>query len=153
VLLKSKASDRGRTRPNLRLGAIAVAVLNFFSEVEFGTERKKPLRTGGEGMTYVGTTIPHSSFGDIDCWGCLTGVIEGDQAQIECSECGIAVRRVPTVELNHVLHEMELSLPLSTARCPHCGSINLFSGLSQILSFLCKECRRGVQVDWEQTGS
>jgi hypothetical protein len=39
--------------------------------------------SGFEGI--VGTIIPHSSFGDPDCCGCLNGIIHGGQADIVCN--------------------------------------------------------------------
>src|SRR5262245_12223690 len=42
----------------------------------------------------VGSTLPHSDFGDPDCCGCLNGIVRGDQADIVCSECGNVVRTV-----------------------------------------------------------
>jgi hypothetical protein len=53
------------------------------------------------------------------------------------------VRRVPTGDLQRVLDEMELQLEVATALCQHCGSINLFPGVSQIEAFVCRKCGKG----------
>jgi hypothetical protein len=47
----------------------------------------------------VGTTLPHSSFGDPDCCGCLNGFIRGDLADIVCNECNAVIRTIPVAEL------------------------------------------------------
>src|ERR1044071_9714178 len=72
--------------------------------------------TGFEGV--VGTTLPHSEFGDADCCGCLNGISRGEQADIVCNECDAVVRTVPAAELQQTLTEMELSLDMSTEMCP-----------------------------------
>ncbi len=88
----------------------------------------------------MGTTLPHSSFGDPDCCGCLNGIICGDQADIVCNECEAIVRTVPVADLQQTFDEMELTLEMDSAMCPHCGAVNLFPGFSRILAFTCKEC-------------
>jgi hypothetical protein len=88
----------------------------------------------------IATTLPHSSFGDPDCCGCLNGILRGDQADIVCNECDFVVRTVPTAELRQTLTEMELTLDVSSAECPYCGAANLFPGFSEIRAFTCKEC-------------
>jgi hypothetical protein len=92
------------------------------------------------------TIIPHDSFG-ADCCGCLTGVIRGDQADIVCNECGALVRSVPAADLEQTLTEMELTLELASAMCPHCGAVNLFPGFSEMKAFVCSECGEGVKRD------
>lgn len=71
----------------------------------------------------VGTTLPHSSFGDPDCCGCLNGVVRGDQAHLVCNECGALIRTVPVSDLRHTLDKMELTLDIASAICPHCGAV------------------------------
>jgi hypothetical protein len=66
----------------------------------------------------VGTTLPHSSFGDPDCCGCLNGLVRGDQADIICNECESVVRTVPASSLEQTLTEMELTLDVADAMCP-----------------------------------
>jgi hypothetical protein len=56
------------------------------------------------------------------------------------NECDAVIRSVPATELQRTFTEMELTLDLSSAVCPHCGAVNLFPGFSQILAFTCKEC-------------
>lgn len=93
-----------------------------------------------------GSTIPHSDFGDAECCGCLNGVIRGELADIICNECEAIVRTVPAVDLAQTFTEMELSLELASAMCPHCGEVNLFPGFSSIKAYVCRQCGEGVTV-------
>ncbi|MBV9083630.1 MAG: hypothetical protein JOZ62_13200 [Acidobacteriaceae bacterium] len=94
----------------------------------------------------IATTLPHADFGDADCCGCLNGIIIGDQAQIVCNECRAIIRTVAARELQQTLTEMELTLDVASAKCPHCGAVNLFPGFSQMLAFTCRECGEAVQL-------
>jgi ribosomal protein S27AE len=94
----------------------------------------------------IATTLPHSDFGDPDCCGCLNGIAYGGQAVIVCNECLAEVQTVPVAELEQTLHEMELSLDVATAECPHCGAIYIAPGFSELLAFVCDQCGHGVTV-------
>lgn len=98
--------------------------------------------SGVEGV--IASTLPHQMFGDDDCCGCLNGIIRGDVADIECNECGVVVRTVSAADLARTLDEMEASLDVASAMCPHCGAVNLFPGFSEISAYVCRECGRGV---------
>jgi hypothetical protein len=94
----------------------------------------------------VATTIPHSDFGDPDCCGCLHGIIKGDQAEIICNECLLVVRTVPAADLQRTLDDMELTLDVSTEMCPHCGSVNVMPGFSDVLAYTCDQCGAVVRL-------
>jgi hypothetical protein len=94
----------------------------------------------------IGTAISHSDFGNPECCGCLNGIVRGDVAEIVCNECAAVVRTVPAEELQRALDEMESSLDVASAICPHCRAVNLFPGFSEMLAFACKECGRPVQM-------
>jgi hypothetical protein len=94
----------------------------------------------------VVTTLPHSSFGDSDCCGCLNGIIRGDQADIVCNDCQTVVRSLPTAALRHTLNEMELALDNCTEMCPYCRSVNVIPGLSRVMVFTCRGCRQVVRL-------
>jgi hypothetical protein len=94
---------------------------------------------------YRETLLPHSSFGDPDCCGCLYGVRRGDHAEILCNECGVIVRTLPLDDLEKTFTEMELTLDVSSAMCPHCGSVYLLPGFSDMFIFTCRSCGRVVQ--------
>src|SRR5437868_7696886 len=88
----------------------------------------------------TGTTLPHSSFGDPDCCGSLNAILRGDQADIVCNECDCVVRTFPSAELRQTVTEMELTLDVSSAVCPHCGAVKLLPGFSKVLAFTCERC-------------
>jgi len=94
----------------------------------------------------IGTTLPHSSFGDPDCSGCLNGITCGHQAVITCKECGKVVRFVPAAELELILDRMELALEVASAICPHSGAAHLEPGFSELLVFVCDECGEAVEL-------
>lgn len=54
------------------------------------------------------------------------------------------IRSVAAIDLQKVLTEMELSLDVASAMCPHCRSVNLFPGFSEMHVFVCKECGEPV---------
>jgi hypothetical protein len=57
-------------------------------EQERSRHAKGQNRENGFVEGIIGTTIPHSEFGDPNCCGCLNGFIIGDMAEIVCNECG-----------------------------------------------------------------
>jgi ribosomal protein S27E len=88
--------------------------------------------------------LPHSDFGDPECWGLLLPVERGDFADIVCNECGAIIQSVNAADLRRALDEMQLELDVASERCPHCGSVNLLPGFSQMLAFTCRSCGRAV---------
>jgi hypothetical protein len=86
------------------------------------------------------TTLPHSEFGDPECCGCLDAFIHGDVSEIICKECDSLIRTVPTADLEMTLSEMELTLDFCSEKCPHCYSVNLISGFSQMSAYTFKNC-------------
>jgi hypothetical protein len=92
------------------------------------------------------TILPHSSFGDLECCGCLCGIVAGDRAAIVCNECNVVVRRVPTGALEKTFTEMELSVEVATEKCPYCGSVNILPGFSKVSAFTCRTCQKAVRL-------
>jgi hypothetical protein len=90
------------------------------------------------------TIIPHAAFDAPDCCGCLKVIINGVTADLVCNECGALIRSVQASEIEETLREMELTLSLSSAICPHCGAVNLFPGLSLVVAFVCHQCGEPV---------
>jgi uncharacterized protein (DUF983 family) len=35
---------------------------------------------------------------------------------------------------------------VASARCPHCGDLNVFPGFDQILAYICQHCGQGVDA-------
>jgi hypothetical protein len=69
-------------------------------------------------MEVIGTTIPHSSFGDPECCGCLNGIIKDGVAEVVCNECEAVLLRLRAEELRRVLVGMECQLDLAARRMP-----------------------------------
>jgi hypothetical protein len=82
-------------------------------------------------LVIVPTLIPHSQFGDENCGGTLTGMHGAKLAEIICNECGAVVAYVAG-DLRQTLNKLESQLELATGQCQHCGSVNLFPGLSRV---------------------
>jgi hypothetical protein len=94
----------------------------------------------------VATTLPHSSFGDPSCWGCLHGIVRGDQAEIVCNGCEALIATVPAADLQKTFDELELTLDVSSAVCLHSGAVKLIPVLSRILAFTCERCGRVAKL-------
>jgi hypothetical protein len=41
--------------------------------------------------------------------------------------------------------ESKPALPVTTARCPHCGEMNTFLGFEQIFAYVCKHCGQAAR--------
>ena len=90
--------------------------------------------------------LPHSSFGDRKCCGCLNGIIRGDHADIVCNECDSIIRTVPSADLSQRLTEMELTLDVWCSVCPQCATVKILAGFSKILAFTCGGCGGVVKL-------
>jgi hypothetical protein len=49
-------------------------------------------------------------------------------------------------EVNRTLDDMELSLEICTEMCPHCGNVNIFPGVREMIAYTCQECGRAVEI-------
>ncbi|HEY7393122.1 MAG TPA: hypothetical protein VH640_31670 [Bryobacteraceae bacterium] len=52
----------------------------------------------------------------------------------------------PATELRKTFEEMEVTLDVASAICPHCGGANLFLGFSEMLTYTCKKCGKAHQA-------
>ena len=91
-------------------------------------------------------TVPHEVATGADCDGCLTVVERGDLVEIICDACGTMIDTVPIDRAGLRLMELA-SDEICSARCPHCGAINVFRGYTVIEAFICRECGAGVNVE------
>jgi uncharacterized protein (DUF983 family) len=73
-------------------------------------------------------------------------VERGDMVEIKCNACGAVVDTVPSDRAGSRLMELA-SAEMCSARCPHCGAINVFHGFTVIEAFTCQECGEGVNVE------
>jgi len=42
--------------------------------------------------------------------------------------------------------EVKPARPLTSARCPHCGELNVFPDFDQIFAHICQHCGQGVKI-------
>ena len=89
--------------------------------------------------------VPHSFIGAPDCCGCLYVQVEGDQAEIICNECSAVIRTLPVADVERVMAELDQTDEICSARCPHCGAVNIFPGFSSMEAFICSQCGEGVR--------
>ena len=89
---------------------------------------------------------PHSDFGDRECCGMFFRLERGDVADLKCNECGFILRTVPVADLRRVQDELQLSLDVASAKCPHCFSVNLFPRFSTMLAYTCRNCGQPVNA-------
>jgi uncharacterized protein with PIN domain len=90
--------------------------------------------------------VPHESLG-ADCCGCIVAVKRGDEADLVCNECNALIRTVPASKVEQALAQLTPSHEICSARCPHCGALNLFPGFSAMHAFTCRECGEGVAIE------
>ena len=83
-------------------------------------------------------------FGDAECCGCLNGIIADGLGKVVCNECGEVLRCVPPADLETTLLEMENGLDVVVDTCEYCGTVNRFSGFTQMLVWTCKNCGRAM---------
>ena len=90
--------------------------------------------------------LPHADFGYPECCGLLFGIERDGEADIVCNECGIVICTIPAADLRRTLDEMELTLNVCSEMCPKCGKVNLFSGLSHMAVYICRECGETITL-------
>ena len=93
------------------------------------------MNTEGEPREYPSHILPHAEFGDPECCGLFFPLLNGEHADIICNECGKVYRSVPAADVEKTLDEMELEVAFCTEQCPHCGSVNVIGGFSEVFVF------------------
>src|ERR1051325_6658099 len=74
--------------------------------------------------------IPHENVAAVDCCGCLIVRTREDTADLVCNECGGVIRTVPIRDVEAVMLELAQTDTVCSARCTHCGALNIFPGMS-----------------------
>jgi hypothetical protein len=80
--------------------------------------------------------IPHEDFG-ADCCDCLVEVV-GETTEYRCNECGAVIR--PDAQ------RVVMQMPSVEETCPHCGKLNEIPGFTEVCTFVCRYCGRGVTL-------
>jgi hypothetical protein len=93
--------------------------------------------------------VPHEfAEPNVNCCGCLIVQDRGELADLVCNECSVIVKTLPADQAMSALTEMAWSTgEVASATCPHCGSVNVRPGFSELLGFICSECGKGVAVE------
>ena len=92
--------------------------------------------------------VPHEVATGADCDGCLIVQQRVGVADLICNSCGIVVDTVPIDHAGTRLMELaSVEMEISSARCPHCGTLNTFPGFRVIEAFICQECGEGVDIE------
>jgi hypothetical protein len=99
-----------------------------------------------EQREYPEWILPHSEFGDPECPGLFFPVVNGEQAEITCNDCGLILKSVPAADVRRTLDEMQLTLAVASEICPHCGSVNLFPGFDRMFAFTCRSCGKVARL-------
>jgi uncharacterized protein (DUF983 family) len=69
------------------------------------------------------------------------------EADILCNEWGVVIRTVAIKEAESAMLEMARTDTICSARCPHCGALNTFTGMSSVEPVICSACGEGVVVE------
>ena len=64
--------------------------------------------------------VPHGTAPGVECCGCIVAVVEDQNVELRCNECG-AVVGVIQIDILRGL----LGLDAAKVTCPHCGKLNL----------------------------
>lgn len=72
----------------------------------------------------------------LDVWSHERGII------VQSNECLYVYSRAAETDCQNAADEMELTLTLATAKCSHCGAVNVFPGLTKMIAFTCLECEQ-----------
>jgi hypothetical protein len=91
--------------------------------------------------------VPHKVATGAKCDGCLIIEEHGDVADLKCNSCPVVVDTVPIDRAGSRLMELASSVEICSARCPHCGAVNVFPGYSVIEAFVCRQCGEGISVE------
>src|SRR5687768_104239 len=101
---------------------------------------------GDPAREYPEWIVPHADYGDPTCPGLILPQINGETALLLYNDCGFVLRSVPATDVLIAITELSSS-DLCTYICPHCESVNAFSGLSAMLAYTCRNCGTRIKVE------
>ena len=84
--------------------------------------------------------VPHGTAPGVECCGCIVAVVEDQNVELRCNECG-AVVGVIHIDILRGL----LGLDAAKVTCPHCRKLNTFPGFSKMLTYTCQACGKAVE--------
>jgi DNA-directed RNA polymerase subunit RPC12/RpoP len=80
----------------------------------------------------------------VDCTGRVVAVVEDTTVELRCDKCGAVVGVVQAG-----IMEGLLGLDSDEVECPHCGKVNTFATIQELVTYVCSHC--GGTVDAERT--
>jgi hypothetical protein len=81
-----------------------------------------------------------------NCTGRVVAVVEDPIVELRCDKCGAVVGVVQAG-----IMEGLLGLDSAEARCPHCGTVNTFATIEQLLTYVCEHCGQSVNGEDSDT--
>ena len=109
-------------------------------------EEVAALEAEDDGISEYPILVPHADFGDPECCGIIMPVASGNQADLQCNECGTVISTVPAAEADPTLLRMAMSLGFCSETCPVCSDVNTFTGYSSMEAYTCRHCGAAVLV-------
>ena len=91
-------------------------------------------------LTGLMPVVPHG-IGGVDCGGRIVAVVERGTVELRCNKCGAVVGVVQVG-----IMEGLLGLDSTEATCPHCGTLNTFAGLEEMMVYVCHHCGKPVDT-------
>ena len=80
----------------------------------------------------------------VECGGRVVAVVEGTTVELRCDKCSAVVGVVQAG-----IMEGLLGLDCDEAVCPHCGKVNMFATIEELVTYVCSHC--GGTVDADET--
>jgi hypothetical protein len=96
-------------------------------------------------LTGLMPCVPHGITG-AKCTGRVVAVVEDTTVELRCDKCGAVVGVVQAG-----IMEGLLGLDCDETVCPHCGKVNTFATIEELVMYVCEHC--GQLVDAEDSDS
>jgi hypothetical protein len=91
-------------------------------------------------ITGLMPVVPHGIAG-VDCSGRVVAVVDGNNVELRCNQCGGVVGVVQVGVMEGLL-----GLDCAEAACPFCQRVNTFPGLDAVTAFVCQYCGKSVEI-------
>ena len=97
-------------------------------------------------LTGLMPVLPHGIAGT-DCCGRIVAAIERGTVELRCNVCGAVVGVVQVG-----IMEGLLGLDCADATCPRCGKVNTFTGIDEMLLYVCHHCGTALDAANSESG-
>jgi hypothetical protein len=92
-------------------------------------------------LTGLMPCVPHGITG-ANCTGRVVAVVEDTTVELRCDKCGAVVGVVQAGIIEGLL-----GLDCAEAACPHCGKVNMFATVEELVTYRCSHCGGTVDAD------